>query len=190
MRFFTTDDPVWDLLAAIIRQAIEDANKESWIGVDARIWLSHFLGDYKDDPDWGSMDWRLPVASAEEAKRKPILQAAWLANAWTVEDLAKAAQLSKNRIGTLCQSGEIEAVRVGKFWAIPEKIARQWLANRRWPAGAWTVAQLAQAVGLDNSRINVRIQGGEIPAVKVGRSYAIPNEVAQRFILERRQAAP
>lgn len=170
----TTDDLLFpdvdgaiNLLGAIVRQAVADATRGGRAGADARAWLDSFLGEYRV---------RLRLTEG----RPP--------GAWTVVQLAQAVGVTQYRISERCQSGEIQAVRVGGRWVIPEAEAQRFISDHGWPPGAWTVAQLAQAVGLHPATITVKIGAGEIPAHKHGRSFAIPSAVAERFIAARQAA--
>lgn len=158
----STGDPSLDLLGAVITRAIQDARKKGKTAREAREWLSSFLDGYGE-----------PV------------QSSWPPGAWTVDQLAKAVGAAHSTISIRCQKGEIESVRVGRSYAIPDRVARRFIDDQKWPPGAWTVDQLAQAVGLHVSRITARIQVGEIRAVRLIRSYAIPKEAALQFVRSR-----
>lgn len=174
------EDGAIALLAAIVRQAVNDATAEGQAGADARAWLDSFLGEYRS---------RLKLHDRNRG---------WPPGAWTVAKLAQAADLSKTRVVHYCNDGQINAIRVGGQWAIPEAEAQRLIDERRrrfgevlttWPPGAWTVEQLAQAAGISDSGITLRCKKREIKALRVGYRWAIPEDEARRFIQSRRVAA-
>lgn len=52
-------------------------------------------------------------------------------NPWSVAALAEEARINASYVRRLCQSGELQAVKVGRDWLVPREVGDQWLAERR-----------------------------------------------------------
>jgi len=49
---------------------------------------------------------------------------------WTTGELARIAKVDGSYIRRLCGQGRIRAVKFGRDWAIPDDVAKAWLARR------------------------------------------------------------
>ena len=118
----------------------------------------------------------------------------------TVAEAATIMRVSKMSVYRLVHSGELEAIRVGRSFRIPEQAVNLYLREsspptsprRSSPATSsgphdvrfLTVAEAATVMRVSKMSVYRLVHSGELEAIRVGRSFRIPEQAVNRYLNE------
>ncbi|MBZ0166163.1 MAG: excisionase family DNA-binding protein, partial [Candidatus Omnitrophica bacterium] len=97
----------------------------------------------------------------------------------SIPQLADSLGVSRNTVFQKVKKGQIKATRIGRHYSVPKNSILEMKADAEFispPKDALylSIAEYARQAGVSRIAIYKRVKKGQLKAIKVGRSYAIP----------------